>query len=297
MTIVEAYNKYNELKAWYDSKTEAFLYRIAVIDAKIEELKQKAIDAVGPALTKIMNTIQKWVERITNIITALQDFIAAVEAKIQQWITDKISEITNKIAEKIQQTAKEKAEAAASAAIGAPLIPEEEKPNPVKKLDYSSQYPSMPQSPEPPPPSLSITDIPDIVEKYEVTEGGGDDDTVYVKRLVLGKSFTLGQLWIDGKLECYTCEDLDRGLVWDGKEVKPNRSIKVHGQTAIPVGKYQLNFFASGMGPSSLIKLGINLLKPTVVDIGSRGDKCAGGLYEKVFCICRRTVNYACCLQ
>ena len=103
MTIVEAYNKYNEIKAWYDSKTGAFMYRISVIDAKIDVLKQKALTAVGAALTKIMNTIKKWIKRITNIINTLQDFIAVVEQKVKQWITDKIDEITNKIEEKINR--------------------------------------------------------------------------------------------------------------------------------------------------------------------------------------------------
>lgn len=286
MTIVEAYNKYNELKAWYDAKTSAFLYRIAVIDAKIEELKQKAVNAVGAALTKIMNAINKWIQRITNIINALQDFIDAVEEKIKQWITNKVSEITNKIAEKLQNAIEAKTQAMASAAIGAPLIPEEEKSNPVPKLDYSSQYPTMPSVPSAPPvETISLTDLPKVAEKYSVEEGVGDN-VVYVKRLVLGKCFTLGQVWFDGKLQCYTCEDVDRGLVWDGKMVKPGKSAKVKNQTAIPTGKYELTFAPSNMDPTDkdygVIRIRGIFHKPTVRDINTSGDTLAGGLFGKV---------------
>lgn len=287
MTIVEAYNKYNEIKAWYDSKTGAFMYRISVIDAKIDALKQKALTAVGAALTKIMNTIEKWIKRITNVINTLQDFIATVEQKVKQWITDKIDEITNKIKEKIKQAAQDKVEAAAAATISAPIIPEMEQPLPIPKLDYSGQYPGMPEVPQDPPQeTLSVTDLPGLVDKYSAAEDDGGDNVIYVKRLVLGKCFTLGQVWIGGKLQCYTCEDRDRGLVWDGKLVKPNREAKVPKQTAIPVGKYEITFRPSSMGPTDadtgVINIGGTWHKPTVRDIGTSGDSLANKLFGKV---------------
>lgn len=49
-----------------------------------------------------------------------------------------------------------------------------------------------------------------------------------LKRDVFGESFTLGKLYINGEFFCYTCED----------KVRPK---KIYGETAIPVGKYQVS--------------------------------------------------------
>ncbi len=49
-------------------------------------------------------------------------------------------------------------------------------------------------------------------------------------RDVLADGFTLGQMFVDDDFLCFTCEDADRFLEQGG--------IKVHGQTAIPRGRY-----------------------------------------------------------
>lgn len=48
-------------------------------------------------------------------------------------------------------------------------------------------------------------------------------------RDVEGPGCTLGQLFVDGAFECYTCEDVERP---DGE--------KIHGKTAIPRGTYRV---------------------------------------------------------
>lgn len=51
---------------------------------------------------------------------------------------------------------------------------------------------------------------------------------ITVKRRWFTAKTTIGEMWIDGKFECFTLEDLDRG---------PGAA-KVFGQTAIPEGVY-----------------------------------------------------------
>lgn len=51
-------------------------------------------------------------------------------------------------------------------------------------------------------------------------------------RDVLGDTFTLGKLYIDGEFFCYTCED----------KVRPK---KIYGQTAIPAGTYRVSLTPS----------------------------------------------------
>lgn len=48
-----------------------------------------------------------------------------------------------------------------------------------------------------------------------------------LKRTVLAKEFTLGELYVDGKFFCYTLED-------------PVRNVKLDKETAIPFGKYKV---------------------------------------------------------
>lgn len=47
---------------------------------------------------------------------------------------------------------------------------------------------------------------------------------------MFGPSYTLGRLHIDGELQCWTLED----------RVREEHSPKVHGETAIPYGDYQV---------------------------------------------------------
>ena len=52
-------------------------------------------------------------------------------------------------------------------------------------------------------------------------------------------TYTIGNLYIDGKLFCNTLEDKDRGL---RKTDAPNKikAVKVYGETAIPAGAYRV---------------------------------------------------------
>lgn len=59
-----------------------------------------------------------------------------------------------------------------------------------------------------------------------------------LNREVFNPAFTLGRLMVGGLQFGYTCEDVDREL-----EVYPER--KIHGQSAIPRGRYRLTTSAS----------------------------------------------------
>lgn len=54
------------------------------------------------------------------------------------------------------------------------------------------------------------------------------------------ETYTIGQLYVDGKYVCETLEDKDRGLDMMMKE-KDICFIKIYGKTAIPTGTYQLD--------------------------------------------------------
>jgi hypothetical protein len=49
-----------------------------------------------------------------------------------------------------------------------------------------------------------------------------------------GAVCTMGQLYLDGKFQCYTLEDV----------VRPD-GVKIHGQTAIPEGRYEIQITMS----------------------------------------------------
>jgi hypothetical protein len=58
-------------------------------------------------------------------------------------------------------------------------------------------------------------------------------------RDVRTKNSTIGQLYVDGKFECYIIEDYDRGLK-STMELSVVQSIKVKAETAIPTGRYEV---------------------------------------------------------
>lgn len=53
------------------------------------------------------------------------------------------------------------------------------------------------------------------------------------------ETYTIGQLYIDGKFFCNTCEDKDRGL-YQGMSLEAIKKIKVYSETAIPYGRYRV---------------------------------------------------------
>jgi len=55
---------------------------------------------------------------------------------------------------------------------------------------------------------------------------------------------TIGELYIDGKFFCFTCEDKDRGLKQTDALVWIN-TVKVFGVTAIPYGTYEIKMTMS----------------------------------------------------
>lgn len=61
-----------------------------------------------------------------------------------------------------------------------------------------------------------------------------------LKRIARKPSYTIGKLYINGKYQCDTVEDTDRGLS-DKMSVDEIKSKKVYGETAIPVGTYKIS--------------------------------------------------------
>lgn len=54
------------------------------------------------------------------------------------------------------------------------------------------------------------------------------------------QEYTIGKLYIDGEYFCDTLEDTDRNLS-DSMSVSEIQSKKIYGQTAIPLGTYQVD--------------------------------------------------------
>ena len=50
-----------------------------------------------------------------------------------------------------------------------------------------------------------------------------------LRRIKLAQDFTIGTLKVNGKFECWTCEDVVR-----------EPGVKIHGKTAIPYGRYEV---------------------------------------------------------
>lgn len=58
-----------------------------------------------------------------------------------------------------------------------------------------------------------------------------------LKRKKRNADSTIGELYINGKYFCFTCEDVDRGLT-QSMSLEEIKKKKVHGKTAIPAGRY-----------------------------------------------------------
>ena len=72
-----------------------------------------------------------------------------------------------------------------------------------------------------------------------------------LRREIFDVEFTLGRLYVAGSYYCYVGEDADREL-----EIHPEN--KIHGQTAIPRGRYQVSTsFSSRFGRVMPIILGV----------------------------------------
>ncbi len=60
-----------------------------------------------------------------------------------------------------------------------------------------------------------------------------------LKRKVFTNESTTGELSIDGIFECFTLEDIDRGLTAT-MDIKEIEKTKIHSMTAIPYGDYEV---------------------------------------------------------
>lgn len=58
-------------------------------------------------------------------------------------------------------------------------------------------------------------------------------------RDVRSRNSTIGVLYVNGKFECFTLEDVDRGLK-DEQPIGYIKERKVFGRTAIPEGRYEV---------------------------------------------------------
>lgn len=60
---------------------------------------------------------------------------------------------------------------------------------------------------------------------------------IKVKRIAKKEAYTIGKMYVDGAYVCDTLEDKDRGLT-SNMSVAQICGVKVHGETAIPTGRY-----------------------------------------------------------
>lgn len=60
-----------------------------------------------------------------------------------------------------------------------------------------------------------------------------------LNRIAKKDTYTIGRLYVNGTYLCDTLEDKDRGLTKD-MSVSEIQKKKVYGETAIPIGKYQV---------------------------------------------------------
>ena len=69
---------------------------------------------------------------------------------------------------------------------------------------------------------------------------------ILLKRDIHSEKSTTGKMYVDGVFECFTLEDLDRGLK-SSMPLDDIKKIKVYGQTAIPTGRYEVTTSYSGL--------------------------------------------------
>lgn len=62
---------------------------------------------------------------------------------------------------------------------------------------------------------------------------------IKLKRIAKRDTYTIGKLYIDGKYQCDTLEDKDRGLS-QSMQIEEIKKHKVYSKTAIPTGKYEV---------------------------------------------------------
>ena len=62
---------------------------------------------------------------------------------------------------------------------------------------------------------------------------------LFLKRIAKREKYTIGRLYINGLYFCDTLEDKDRGLD-SSMNVNTIKEKKVYGETAIPVGEYEI---------------------------------------------------------
>lgn len=60
---------------------------------------------------------------------------------------------------------------------------------------------------------------------------------IKLKRIAKKEAYTIGKMYVDGEYVCDTLEDKDRGLTAN-MSVAQICGVKVHGETAIPTGRY-----------------------------------------------------------
>lgn len=60
---------------------------------------------------------------------------------------------------------------------------------------------------------------------------------IKVKRIARKDAYTIGKMYVNGEYVCDTLEDKDRGLT-SKMSVAQISGMKVHGETAIPTGRY-----------------------------------------------------------
>lgn len=75
-----------------------------------------------------------------------------------------------------------------------------------------------------------------------------------VIRDVFQPEATLSRLYLFGELVGFVCEDVDRGL-HQTDPIEHVHAIKVHGQTAIPDGRYRLHLYNSPKHGADTIEL------------------------------------------
>lgn len=77
---------------------------------------------------------------------------------------------------------------------------------------------------------------------------------IKIKRYIFSDVSTIGDMFIDGHYFCKTLEDTDRGLD-SHMSLEEIKKIKVHSQTAIPKGTYQVVVSFSNKFQKSLPEL------------------------------------------